>query len=245
MTDAPGSSASPQPDDVLQQLFYVHDRGGVIGPILGAKLKEMVEHRAVARDASINLVGAPNWTPILQAKLFSDCFPKEAKPSQLRDGESGDLAYAGFWIRAAAAAIDYVLMLLLVTAIAAVFTTVGMILVGPEAVNEFVVANETAINIIVVMIALTYYSVFLSGPWQATPGKRICGIYVIRTDGQRIDGPFAALRYLSYMISEATLGVGFLMVFWTKERKALHDIVLGTRVVYGRKEAPSASPNKL
>ena len=42
----------------------------------------------------------------------------------------------------------------------------------------------------------------------------------------------AALRFLGYLLSAASLGVGFLMIAFTGS--GLHDRIAGTRVVRGR-----------
>jgi uncharacterized RDD family membrane protein YckC len=39
---------------------------------------------------------------------------------------------------------------------------------------------------------------------------------------------------LSYIISTKLLLIGFLLIAVTREKKGLHDIICGTRVVYGR-----------
>jgi len=123
--------------------------------------------------------------------------------------------------------------LLLLSAVALIFSMVIVAIYG-DAAEEWARANSNIIGVIEFIPIIAYYAYFSAGPWQATPGKRICGIYVIRTNGARLDAPFGALRYLTYFLSALPLGLGFLMPLWTKERKALHDIVCGTRVVYGR-----------
>jgi uncharacterized RDD family membrane protein YckC len=79
-----------------------------------------------------------------------------------------------------------------------------------------------------------YYVYFMRSPWQATPGKRICGIRVTRADGGRVNGWLALGRTLAYSLSLVPLGIGFFMAAWTDQKKALHDIVCRTRVVHGR-----------
>ena len=44
MSEVPGLGQNPpSPDDPLERLYYLHDGMGVIGPIKGLKLKEMIE----------------------------------------------------------------------------------------------------------------------------------------------------------------------------------------------------------
>ncbi len=227
----------PSPDDPLERLYYLHDGMGVIGPIKGLKLKEMIESGAVGRGSNLNLVGAPNWTPITEFAPFPGFFksgesgPDYGAPRPAAAPGPGN--FASFWIRLGAHIIDNVLTLLLLTVAALIFSIVIVAIHGDGA-EDWARANANIIGVIEFVPIIAYYAYFSAGPWQATPGKRICGIYLIRTNGARLDAPFGALRYLTYFLSALPLGLGFLMPLWTKERKALHDIVCGTRVVYGR-----------
>lgn len=212
----------------LDAQYFIDDGGGVIGPVLGAKLKELIENGVVARRSNLNRVGAPNWTPILETEPFGRFFPAEsgAAPAPYR--------FAGVWIRLAAYAIDELFSLAALFVVANIAVSLSAALFGFEATKAYLTEHEVVGDVIGLAVVLTYQGFFMSGAWQATPGKRICGLYVVRTDGARIDAAIAVLRYLCYFLSFLPLGAGFAMIFWTKERKALHDVICGTRVVYGR-----------
>jgi hypothetical protein len=70
--------------------------------------------------------------------------------------------------------------------------------------------------------------------WQATPGKRLCGIYITRADGRMINGWLAFGRISAATLSLIPLCIGFFMIGWTRQKTGLHDLVCRTRVVYGR-----------
>jgi uncharacterized RDD family membrane protein YckC len=76
-----------------------------------------------------------------------------------------------------------------------------------------------------------YTAAFLSSSWQATPGKRICGLKVIDGDGNRISFGQATGRYFASLLDALTLGVGVLMVAWTARRQSLHDIIANALVI--------------
>jgi len=231
MDDAPDPSGTPPHSaPPLERIYYLHYSGGTVGPMLGSKIKELIENGAVPRDAHVNLAGAPEWTPILAAAPFAGFFPTDDAVSQPASAR----AFAGFWVRLAAYAIDQALTMLATGAIAGTIIAISDGLYGGEATDAFLTTHTLLANVVATVIALFYYGYFMAGPWQATPGKRLLGIYVIRVNGERMDAASAVLRYLAYVLSILPFFVGFLMVFWTPERKALHDIVCGTRVVYGR-----------
>ncbi|RHW42155.1 RDD family protein [Neobacillus notoginsengisoli] len=66
---------------------------------------------------------------------------------------------------------------------------------------------------------------------QATLGKMVMGIKVIGPDGGRISYGRAIGRYFANFLSVITLGIGYLMALFTREKRALHDYVAGTYVI--------------
>ena len=65
-----------------------------------------------------------------------------------------------------------------------------------------------------------------------TPGKMACGLKIIRSDGSALSYGRAIGRYFATMLSSFTLGIGYLMVAFDDEKRALHDRVADTRVIY-------------
>jgi len=216
-------------EPALARQYFYDDGGGAIGPVLGGKLVELIENGVVARHARLNLVGAPGWVSILAVEPFASRFP--AAPAE--PPTAPRYAFASFWIRLGAYAIDQGFCLVATFVVANLLLTIAAAIWGFEASRDYVLDHSSVANAVGLLTVLLYQGYFLAGPWQATPGKRILGVYVIRADGARVDAAIAVLRYLCFMILAP---VGFLTIFWSKERKALHDMVCGTRVVYGRRE---------
>ncbi|GBQ30368.1 RDD family protein [Gluconacetobacter sacchari] len=82
-----------------------------------------------------------------------------------------------------------------------------------------------------------YYILFESSRLQATPGKRACRMRVADLQGARIGIGRATVRYFGHILSVLTLGLGFLMVTWTRRKQALHDLLAGTCVIRQQDEA--------
>jgi uncharacterized RDD family membrane protein YckC len=77
------------------------------------------------------------------------------------------------------------------------------------------------------------YYVYSWGVRGATLGQGFFELVVESDDGARpIGAGRAALRFVGYLLSLASLGVGFLMIAFTGS--GLHDRIAGTRVVRGR-----------
>ena len=78
-----------------------------------------------------------------------------------------------------------------------------------------------------------YFIVFTGGCGQ-TPGKMLCEIAVVRRDGDPVGYGRALLRWVGSWAAALPLGLGFLGVLFTAERRGLHDWIAGTRVITRR-----------
>ena len=80
-------------------------------------------------------------------------------------------------------------------------------------------------------ISAIYNIAFVASDWQATPGKRWCKIEVVMQDGSRLTWLQSALRHAATGISMLMGGLGYITMFFTREKLALHDIICKTRVI--------------
>jgi uncharacterized RDD family membrane protein YckC len=76
------------------------------------------------------------------------------------------------------------------------------------------------------------FNVLFNGHFGATPGKIMIGAKIVTEDGSPIGYGRALCRYIAEWISAFSLGVGYLFVAFRPDRRALHDLIAGTRVVY-------------
>lgn len=85
-------------------------------------------------------------------------------------------------------------------------------------------------TLVVGAAASVYFVAFEASAWQATPGKRLLGLRVQAADGSRA-GPLRVLaRQLGGAASWLTLNIGHALVALRPDRRALHDLIAGTRV---------------
>lgn len=131
-------------------------------------------------------------------------------------------AYAGFWRRFAAYAIDYLLVLLGGTALGALAIQAGIVEDG----------TQGRFTLWLLLGYFLYCTLFESSPWQATVGKRVIGIKVTNGHGERIGLARAAVRFVAKLLSVLTLFVGYLLIVVTRRRQALHDLIAGTLVTH-------------
>jgi uncharacterized RDD family membrane protein YckC len=93
-----------------------------------------------------------------------------------------------------------------------------------------VVASVTLLPLALLLGVL--YHVYFWSVKGATPGKELLDLRVVADDGSSpIPLASALRRALGYLLSAASLGLGFLMVIFGG--RGLHDRIAGTRVVKG------------
>lgn len=93
------------------------------------------------------------------------------------------------------------------------------------------------------LFQMAYYTLFW-GLFGWSPGKRVVGLRVVRTDGSRVGVRRALLRAVAYFISGLLGGLGFLWAIFDQNSQAWHDKIADTYVIgplnmEGRHGAPS------
>ena len=131
--------------------------------------------------------------------------------------QAADAPYGGFWIRFAAYWVDGLLVTVL-CAVAALL--VGMVLGSDSVLGTF----------LVLATAQLYHAYFVSSEKMATPGKRLCGLYVTDLEGKRLSFGRALWRNVAALFSYLTLYIGFFMAGFSGRKQALHDKMAGTLV---------------
>jgi len=130
---------------------------------------------------------------------------------------------AGFWIRAVALAVDVVVFALVGLALARLARAFG----GPAAGGDATLQGAVTLFTLIFMVAYTTTLHALNGQ---TIGKSLVGARVVAADGAPLAPGPAFLRHLAYAISTAPLGFGFLMAGLRQDKRALHDLIAGSRV---------------
>jgi len=91
------------------------------------------------------------------------------------------------------------------------------------------------------VVYLVYQTVFSSGG-RATLGKLAMAIRVRDTSGEGNLSPAKALaRALAYFLSAFLLNIGFFMSLFTRDKRALHDYLAGSRVIRLRERGTVAN----
>lgn len=160
---------------------------------------------------------------------------------KMREGISplGVFNYAGFWIRVAAYIIDAIIVGVANLILQFVYTSITALpdMSNTMSNNPQMFRQFMLFYIILFLLEFAIgagYPTFFIGKYGATPGKMICGLKVIRPNGSRVSYLRAFARYFAQVLSGLILCIGYLMVAFDDECRALHDRICDTRVI--RKE---------
>jgi uncharacterized RDD family membrane protein YckC len=136
--------------------------------------------------------------------------------------------FAGVVSRFVAFAIDALTVVVLFTLAAKLVEFLVTILSGQR-----FVASEHRVLAIVTLAAWTFlYFAYSFAADGRTLGMAVVGLRVVRRDGGSISGARAVVRVLALPVSFLAFGLGLLLVLVERERRALHDVIAGTVVVY-------------
>jgi uncharacterized RDD family membrane protein YckC len=137
--------------------------------------------------------------------------------------------YAGFWIRALAALLDTVFILAIVV---------------PPLLLIYGVHYFTRTDLSTDPVDIFFNWVLPFGIWMAfwlvksaTPGKIVLHLEIVdaRTLGKPTWLQFLG-RYIGYFLSTIPLGIGLIWAAFDARKRAWHDLLAGTLVVYKDKD---------
>ena len=130
---------------------------------------------------------------------------------------------AGFWLRAAAVGIDWAFMVAVQVALGLMLRVLwGRAPQGSRVFQAAGVAFEWLFPCV--------YSVLFHWLFGQTMGKILLRIRVVAVDGGPLTLGIAVRRLLAWVLSLAALGLGHLLAAVRVDKRALHDLLAGTRV---------------
>jgi uncharacterized RDD family membrane protein YckC len=129
---------------------------------------------------------------------------------------SSRVEYAGFWMRFVAAIVD------------------GFILGAVQIALTLAIDDQASVSGLSFLVSMAY----TVGFWAtegATPGKMAMGCKIVEAEMlEPISVGRSFGRYFAQILSALTLGIGYLMIAFTPEKRGLHDYVAGTVVIKTR-----------
>ncbi len=164
----------------------------------------------------------------------------ECKPAFLSRLMAGGAAtssqrhYGGFWIRFGGVFIDGILLQVVRIPMSLLFLGTVMSPLAASRPNPPALTGAILTLTFVSMLIACLYEVIMIRHFGATLGKMAVGVKVIRTDGSGVGWGTSIGRYFMKIVSSLILGIGYIMAGFDDEKRALHDRVCDTRVIYKR-----------
>jgi uncharacterized RDD family membrane protein YckC len=234
--------------------WYYAENGQHVGPLNQAEVRQLYAGGTITGETLVWRPGWPAWRPFhnlaaeelsseanVQCSECGNVFPASdviafegasicanCKPlffQKLREGAPvhHDVAYGGFWIRVLARLLDGLILqsinLLYGVGMALVLRSPRLQMIG------------IFINMGASVAVGASYEIGFTGRFGATPGKMACRLRIVMADGARLSYGRATGRYFAQFLSSMTLLIGYLMVAFDDEKRALHDRVCDTRVI--------------
>jgi uncharacterized RDD family membrane protein YckC len=140
---------------------------------------------------------------------------------------SGEISYAGFWVRFAAFGIDAIV-------VGCIYALIFAFLFGLGNFHLGLVASAGIFVMLPLTILIVWiYPIFFIKKYQATLGKMVFGIKVISaSNNSNVSLGKIILRETLGKWASSIMMIGYVMVGLTEKKQALHDIIASTIVVY-------------
>jgi uncharacterized RDD family membrane protein YckC len=136
--------------------------------------------------------------------------------------------YAGFASRFAAFVVDLVVLTGIFLLVLAAINFAASVFTGK---SDNFNRGDTWVVVAYAVWAFVYFAHFwgLNGK---TAGGALFGVQVVTNDGADVSGRRAIGRTLAFPLSFLILFLGFLGILLDDQRRALHDVIAGTTVIY-------------
>ena len=215
--------------------WYYAEAGNQVGPIEETELNRLVTQGAVRADTLVWHEGLTSWQPLGAVRGMQ---PAAAAVAGRH--------YGGFWIRFVARVIDGIILGVVNAIVRIPFMLMfgaGMGLgmgrglrpsVGGGMVFGPAMAGLFGISALIGLALGLAYDVYFLSAHGATPGKMALGLRVIRADGGPLSPMLALARHFAEWISGIIFLIGYIMAGFDPEKRALHDRICETRVIYSR-----------
>lgn len=226
--------------------YYVLN-GKQVGPVAESELSRLLANGTISAATMVWREGQPDWQPLSAVlpnvvsnpdapQLGGMAVPlaqKDMLVQQMREGVAstapGSMRYAGFWIRFVAKFVDIIIL----QVVQFVLGLLVGIVVGVLGARGDGAQAVLTIGLVVMGLAINVaYQTIMIGKYAATVGKMAVGVRVVKPDGGRVSMGNAAGRYFGEMLSGLILSIGYIMAAFDEEKRALHDRICETRVIY-------------
>jgi len=148
------------------------------------------------------------------------------------DGRAEEIRFAGFWVRVGALVVDFLALSPLIGPLTYFYILGAM---NDEIHDVREILQQQAVSFgqgsLMTAIYIGYYA-FMNAKYQASLGKMAFGLKIVRGNGTQISTKLAIGRAFAWELSSMLCNLGYLFVAFDSEKRALHDMICNTRVIY-------------
>ena len=207
----------------MESGYYILENGEQKGPFTFNELKEL----DIENHTSILSPNDATWQDACDLPELYAYF--EARGIYLPTGDN----LASFGWRLLAFLIDYVILSLLMTILLAIANSFGFNLrvLSYTDLLKLSAKDQLTLEIAVYASLIIYNWACDVSPMKGSIGKRVFKMVVVDVEGMSPNFLVSLLRSVGKVISLMFYGLGFLSIFFTEHRQALHDLLAKTYVV--------------
>lgn len=215
--------------------------GREYGPVTLEEIKAWIRDGRIGHQTQVWRSDLGSW---LAASQYQEFQPEIGSVKATSANAFGDeLDPVGFWPRVGAFIIDGILTY---AAFWLLWTPFAKLMGWPEQIQPPTGAGSFRLDDFMPLILLgvkqtmlsmsirMIYEVWMNGRLGATVGKLIIGAKIVRADGSPLGYKLAFFRFLARLINEFACHLTYLMVAFREDKRGLHDLICGTRVIYKR-----------
>lgn len=226
-----------------------------LGPCSIEEIRELAAQGTIEKSTLVWHAGLENWIPWEK----SDGFISEEKVNEmiqqtiaeiLLEKKNSKKNAAGFGVRAMAFLIDFIILSLLGSVLVYILNAVHWLdlnainpiieeywanPLSPDIAQNFLEAKGVSTLIFIWFIIQAFYSIYFHTKYAGTLGKLLLHLKVENADGTKLNFFKAFLRYVYSILTQLTLafyGIGYLLALIDPKKRALHDFLANTHVVY-------------
>jgi len=236
--------------------WYYANNNQRLGPVNDTEFARLAREKIIRADTLVWQHGMPDWknysdveTALKTPAISSDrgtaaSLQKEVAGAPFTVPDAGsilaahpvELNYAGFWVRAGAKIVDLIILNFLVLIAAELMNKMPAAPVDSsiDEIKKFM-DEMGALSRISIGISLVY-SWFFVWRFQATPGKMIFGLRLVRADGSPLGHARILFRFMAELLNQMLFGFGYLLAATDVQKRTMHDFMCDTRVVAKRRE---------
>lgn len=197
---------------------------------------------SVARPDLTSAAAGPQIGGVAVPAAHKDLLVQQMREGVLTSGP-GTLRYAGFWIRLVAKFIDSLIIGVVFMAVFMLlfmdqFTKMMQMSTNPDAQpNPEDLTGFMAVQVGMTLfqyVVISLYNGFMVSKWGATLGKMALGLKVVDAEGKTLSSGRSWGRAFADLINNFTCTIGYIIVAFDDQKRALHDHICNTRVITTR-----------